>query len=99
MYPDCVVRRVATSSVSTMLWVPALPPVDRLLAPLHLFERAGNELRAAAMSPVAAELPELPRRSLVAVDQFVQLEGVQLASVVAIKALPYPLKQLGERAS
>jgi hypothetical protein len=81
--------------VATTLRVPALPPVDRLAAPLHLFERSRDEVSSGAPQ-ITAELPKLAGCPLVVVDQFVQLEGVQLSGVVTIKALPHLLKKVGE---
>ena len=81
--------------MATTLRVSALPPVDRLVALLHLFERSRDEVSSGAPQ-ISAELPKLAGCPLVAVDQFVQLEGIQLSGVVTIKALPYPLKQVGK---
>jgi len=54
------------SAPAGIVGVSAFPPVDRLLALLHIFQRAGNEVGAASMSPVTAELPKLAGCPLVA---------------------------------
>lgn len=100
-WPDWCVRIVSAAALAGSAWtatlgIAALPPVDRLAVPLHLFERAGDEAGAAAMGSVAAELPKLAGGALIAVDQFVQLEGIKLAGVVSFKTFPHPLKQVGE---
>ena len=57
-----------------------MPPVDRFAgAGLYLADSPGRASHVA--SALAAELPEIPRRLLVAVRKGVELEDVELAGV------------------
>lgn len=93
---NCVRHPQGPCSATAAFLVAALPPVDCLAALLNLFERPGDEAGVATAGHFGAELPKLARRLLVAVDQFVQLEGVQLAGVVAVETVPHLLQKVSE---
>src|ERR1700737_4592357 len=87
--PPCPDRGVRCSAVPARF--AGRPPTRQLLALIaEILQRPRGPLRAGAAR--AAELPQLPRGALVAVDQLIQLEHVDLAGVQPCKAVLNPVE-------
>ena len=85
------VGRALARSASPAAPLAGFPPVRLLSLLSPELQRAERTHRASAAQ--VAELPQLPSGLLVMVDQLVQLEHVDLASVQASEALPDSYEQ------
>src|SRR5262249_13744264 len=77
--------------VATAARLAGFPPVGIVAFLAQKREHADAALPAC--SALAAELPELARGALVAVDQVIELEGVDLPCVQPREAIAHPLEQ------